>query len=194
MRKIGQLRTAQQPVAFCMIGKRITRILRRGVRVGLAWALIPLIAWGSIPTLHCACENCQCGSTCSFASECGAQAGHVPASEKTPCCGCCRGGHCSCPGGCCCCKAKQLAAKGQSCPQSHGKDVNSFKAPGCRTSITTSTAIRTNLTVVDNAHSLAMDRLSTTYGTQATVSHERAFVLNTGPPVDLVMTYQRLLI
>ena len=178
-----------------MIGKRIIRCLRRCFGVGLVWGLIPLVAWGSIPTLHCACENCQCGSTCSFASECRPQAGHTSASAKTHCCCCCRDGHCSCAGGCCCCKAKQLAAKGQSCPQSQAKDSNSVKEPGCRTSISTSTAaIRTNVTVVDNSHSLAIDRLSTTCGTQSTVSHERIIVLNTGPPVDFVVTYERLVI
>jgi hypothetical protein len=174
-----------------MFSKSTIRFIRRGFAASMVWAMIPLAALAGLPTASCACVKCECGAACVFAS-------HSPSScaggEKAACSACCCN-HCPCAGTFhCCCLAKLAAAKKPTCQLVPGKGFNSPDSNGCRTSITAVAGIRaTSVAIADGYQPLSMDVPGVALSSTSSWSLDRTS-LNTGPPLDLVVTLRRLVI
>jgi hypothetical protein len=182
-----------------MIGNSIIRSLGRRFSAGVIWAMIPLAAWGGMPTLSCACLDCHCGATCEFASHGTANpaaanpSDTVDSHNQTGCCSCCGCANCQCAAGCCCCQMKKFASKAPTCKH-EGAPGFSQSQDGCKTSVSTVTAIRPTLVALNSHQPWVVAIFPPISASQSNRTLDRADPLNTGPPVDLVLTLGRLLI
>jgi hypothetical protein len=91
--------------------------------------------------------------------------------------------------------AKLAAAKQQTCQHLPGKGFNSPDSKGCRTSVTAIAGIRAaDVAVADGYQPLSMDIPAVAASSESTWLLTRTSSLNTGPPIDLVIALQRLVI
>lgn len=167
-----------------MFGNSRTHFVRRCFSPALVWAMAPAIVWAGVPSINCACVTCQCGARCSFDPRSGS------GDTST-----CRHADCSCAGTShCCCKATLVAATVSSCPHPSESGFDKSDQGGCRSSVKLLTGIRTNIVVADDDQPLAIDLPAATVQNQARRSFDRTDALNTGPPVDLVVTLRHWII
>jgi hypothetical protein len=90
--------------------------------------------------------------------------------------------------------AKLAAAKKQACQRLPGKGFNSPDSSGCRTSITAVAGIRaSSVAIADGNQPLSIDVPVVALSSTSSWSLDRTS-LNTGPPLDLVVTLRRLVI
>ena len=166
-----------------MFGKSTTRFVRRAFSASIVWTMIPLAALAGLPVASCACVKCECGTACKFALH-----------SAVSCCYCCS--NCPCAGTShCCCMAKLAAASKQTCQHAPGKGFNSPDSKGCRTSVTAIAGIRaTHVAVADGYQPLSMDIPAVAASSESTWLLTRTNSLNTGPPINLVITLQHLVI
>jgi hypothetical protein len=171
-----------------MIGTPTIRSAKRWFCVALVWAMVPAIVWAGVPTVSCACVKCQCGAGCSVAphsaTTLGASSGQADCCANCPCAGTAH----------CCCKSKLAAAKQATCRHLPGNGFGGSDKGGCRTSVTSLTGIRATAVVADDDQPLTIDHPAATDRSHSSRSLDRANALITGPPVDLVVTLQRLVI
>ncbi len=168
-----------------MIDKAAIRLIRRRFNGAVLCAMVPLAFAGGLPTASCACVNCHCGANCTCGSA-GASAGTAAASDKPACCCHCCCSHCTGEAGCCC------ATKAKTQPSGQG-----FSAPagtGCQMTIAARAAIQPHVVAVNHHQPLTSDLATPTPALHLTLAVDLTDSLNTGPPVDLVMTLQRLVI
>jgi hypothetical protein len=169
-----------------MIGKATIRSLRRRFSGAVLWALIPLAFAGGLPTANCACLDCHCGAKCA----CGSMGASSAAASEKPagCCHCCCG-HCSGEAGCCCCCC---ATKAKS--QQTGTGFSAPGGTGCQTTISAVSAIQPHVVVVKDHQPVTSDIATPTPSLHLMRAVDLTDAFNTGPPVDLVVTLQRLVI
>lgn len=181
------------PHGFQMTGTHLIRSLKRPFAAGVVWAMIPLAVWGGIPVTQCACLFCQCGTDCSFRSQCSCSNASDDSSQGCSC-GSCSCNHCSCAAGHCnCCQSKQGAAKPNVCDGACHAGFSS-QTNGCRTSVSATVAVRANAVVVGEQLPLAFDVANSTAHAQSYGASNAARPLDSRPPPDLVITLQRLVI
>jgi len=173
---------------------QVRRMLRRLFTAGMAWLMIPLVVWGGIPAVSCACVNCQCGTTCKLSGG-AASSGTQVSQTKTACC-CCGCGHCSCKTGCCCCCGGGCKAtdKESTSVCLLGKGVGAKPADSCRLSVSAQVAVQPAVVKAVDQHPLTLDLALPTisYGSNCALRSTGQF--NTGPPLDLVVKLRRLVI
>jgi hypothetical protein len=175
-----------------MFGTRLIRTLHRHFSTAVVWAMVPLAVLGGVPTVSCACVNCHCEAACGSNMHGAAKSClDSGSSRQAGCCSCCCG-HCSGGPGCCC-QGKNVAHHAP--PAAHQAGTG-FEAQhnGCRTSVSVVTAIQTTKVVVSDHQPLTADVLTLNFPTRPIWSLDRTGEFNTGPPVDLVVTLQRLVI
>jgi len=178
-----------------MVGASLFKLLNRRFYSGVIWAMIPLAVASGIPTVSCACVDCHCGSACAF-GKCGSAGGDAVESTHQAChCPCCCGGHCS--GACCCCgccKGKQGTSNASTSQHPAGKGFGAPPSNNCRVSIAAVVCIPTTMVTADKQLVLVVDLFSATPSFGTLWGVDRTAEIDSGPPVDLVLTLNRLVI
>jgi hypothetical protein len=160
--------------------KKTIRVIRQRLGAAVAWAAIPLVVSAGVPSASCACVKCECGSQCGGILQTAETS--AAAKSETPADGCC-----------CCCRAKQSVAN-QRTGNPTGKACLRTPNHQCRIAISTATGIKAAPNG-DKDLPLAADVAATPVSIGLTPPQFLvAEFANTGPPVDLVVALQRLLI
>lgn len=172
---------------------QIRRMFRRLFSAGLAWLMVPLVVWGGVPAVSCACVNCQCGAACEFHAGVGYSSAQC-CQPKIACC-CCGCGHCPCAAGCCCCGGSHKAPNQEStCSRLPGKSVGSQPDHRCRASVSAQDAVQFVIVKATDLPSFAAGAVQPIRSIDCNRALQSAGEFNTGPPPDLVVTLRKLVI
>jgi hypothetical protein len=170
------------------------RFLCRLLSTSMAWAMMPALVWGGVPTVTCACVSCHCASDCEvLGGTIRCSAGEVCCPKLgCSCCGC-EGG--SCASGCCHCCADKPAVREVPIPVPlAGKNAVCKSSSGCRASLTAQVAVKAPLVRSQDHQPAALGVFEPKAALPPVYAVEGAGQFNTGPPDDLVVTLRRLVI
>jgi len=175
-----------------MFGNSPIRRLRRHLSTALVWAMLPMAVLGGMPTANCACVNCQCGAACGLPGHTACCPAVESAAQNVCRCKCCNG---HCDGKCCCCVNTQPQQKQPLNPADSKQKLCSLPASRCHVSISSAaSAIVAAMVGIDHHQPLTLDLPATLDSPLAVAAVDHFDGFSTGPPVDFVVTLQRLVI
>jgi hypothetical protein len=164
--------------------KRIARLLRRGSAAGVVWAMIPLVMVSGAPTASCACVACLCGAACpldgsSAAGQASSDRSTTPAHPAQNFCGCC--------------KVSDSPNRSQSNLHPHGTGFSGQQSR-CHAVIAVRSAVQPSATPSSDGQMPALVHPAIQLLGHSLQARHRPEELNTGPPIDLLVTLCHLVI
>jgi hypothetical protein len=156
------------------------RSMRRRLNTGIMWAMIPLAALGGVPTARCICIDCPCRTDCSTAV--GSPVNHSTISSSG-----------SIEHTAACCREHSTGnAQRHSCTT--GKGLGCQSSDGCRKLVSAAPAVRTAGIEQSDRQPSISEVVDSIRSVPTVRSVNLRTPADTGPPPDLVVTLQRLVI